>query len=44
LEIALEAVLDFLKEMTLPISSEEEIFNVCMVSSNYDASIARIIA
>jgi len=36
MEIALGVVLDFLKDMTMPASSEEEVFNVCMVSSNYD--------
>jgi hypothetical protein len=36
--------LDFLKEMTLPVSTEDEIYNVCMVSSNYDSLIARIVA
>jgi chaperonin GroEL (HSP60 family) len=44
MEIALKVVIDFLKDMTMPVSSEEEIFNVCMVSSNYDALIARIVA
>lgn len=44
MEIALQVVLDFLKEMTLPVSTEDEIFNVCMVSSNYDQLIARIVA
>ena len=28
----------------MPVSSEDEIFNVCMVSSNYDSTIARIVA
>ncbi len=28
----------------MPVSSEDEIFNVCMVSSNYNALIARIVA
>ena len=36
--------MDFLKDMTMPVSSEDEIFNVCMVSSNYDQTIARIVA
>ena len=30
--------------MTLPVSTEEEIFNVCMVSSNRTTDIARIVA
>ena len=37
-------VIDFLKDMTMPVSTEDEIFNVCMVSSNYDSLIARIVA
>ena len=44
MEIALQVVIDFLKDMTMPVSSEDEIFNVCMVSSNYDSLIARIVA
>jgi chaperonin GroEL (HSP60 family) len=36
MEIALQVVLDFLKEMTIPVSTEDEIYNVCLVSSNYD--------
>jgi chaperonin GroEL len=44
MEIALSVVLDFLKDMTMPVSSEDEVFNVCMVSSNYDQTIARIVA
>jgi chaperonin GroEL len=28
----------------MPVSSEDEIFNVCMVSSNYDSLIAKIVA
>lgn len=30
--------------MTLPVSTEDEIYNVCLVSSNYDTTIARIVA
>jgi hypothetical protein len=44
MEIGLKVVLDFLKEMTLPVSTEDEIYNVCLVSSNYDSNIARIVA
>jgi chaperonin GroEL len=44
MEIALQVVIEFLKDMTMPVSSEDEIFNVCMVSSNYDSLIARIVA
>jgi len=36
--------MNFLKDMTMPVSSEDEIFNVCMVSSNYNETIARIVA
>ena len=41
---ALKVVLEFLKDMAMPVSTEQEIFNVCMVSSNYNEQIARIIA
>jgi chaperonin GroEL len=44
MEIALGIVMDFLKDMTMPATSEDEIFNVCMVSSNYNELIARIVA
>lgn len=44
MEIGLQAVLNFLKDMTMPVSTEDEIYNVCMVSSNYDSLIARIVA
>lgn len=30
--------------MSMPVSSEQEIFNICKVSSNYDESIAKIVA
>ncbi len=44
MEIGMEVVLEFLREMTMPVSTEDEIYNVCMVSSNYDSLIARIVA
>lgn len=44
MEKALKVVLDFLKEMALPVTTEEEIYNVCLVSSNYNSDIARIVA
>ena len=44
MKIGLNVVLDFLREMTIPVSTEDEIYNVCMVSSNYDSNIARIVA
>jgi chaperonin GroEL len=44
MEIALGVVMDFLKDMTMPATTEDEIFNVCMVSSNYNELIARIVA
>ena len=37
MEIALEVVLNFLKDMSMPVSTEEEIYNVCLVASNYDS-------
>jgi chaperonin GroEL len=44
LDIALKVVLGFLKDMAMPVSSEDEIYNICMVSSNYNQNIARIVA
>ncbi|CDW79081.1 chaperonin cpn60-mitochondrial-like [Stylonychia lemnae] len=41
---ALLVVLDFLKNMAMPVTTEDEIFNICMVSSNYNQEIARIVA
>jgi len=36
--------LDFLKNIAMPVTTEDEVFNVCMVSSNYNEEIARIVA
>lgn len=36
--------MSFLKEMAMPVSTEDEIYNVCLVSSNYNQGIARIVA
>ena len=41
---ALMVVLDFLKNIAMPVTTEDEIFNICMVSSNYNKDIARIVA
>jgi len=41
---ALIVVLDFLKNIAMPVTTEDEIFNICMVSSNYNKDIARIVA
>jgi chaperonin GroEL len=30
--------------MSMPVSTENEIFNICKISSNYDTKIAKIIA
>ncbi len=40
----LEVVLDFLRDIAMPVSTEDEVYNVCMVSSNYNDVIARIVA
>jgi hypothetical protein len=44
MEIGLEVVLKFLKDIALPINTEKEIFNICMVSSNYNKEISMIVA
>lgn len=41
---SLKVVLEFLKEISMPISQPEEIKNVCLVSSNYNENIAEIIS
>ena len=41
---ALKVILEFLKEISMPISQPEEIKNVCLVSSNYNERIADIIS
>lgn len=41
---ALLVVLDFLNDISMPVTTEREIFNICMVSSNYNEEIARIVA
>lgn len=44
MEIGLRHTLAFLKEMSMPVSTEQEILNICKVSSNYDENIAGIVA
>lgn len=44
MEIALRVILQFLKDMSMPVSTEQEIYNICKVSSNYNEDIARIVA
>lgn len=41
---ALQVVLGFLKDISMPISQPEELKNVCMVSSNHDERIANIVS
>lgn len=41
---AMYVVMDFLKDISMPVTTEDEIFNICMVSSNYNKEIARIVA
>lgn len=44
LDIGLNTVLQFLREISMPVTTEQEILNVCSVSSNYNKSIAEIVA
>ena len=44
MDIAFNVVLQFLKEISIPISTEEELFNICMVSTNYNEEVSRIVA
>lgn len=37
-----DAALKILKEFAIPITSQKELYNVCMVSSNYNEEIAKI--
>jgi chaperonin GroEL len=37
-------VLKFLREISMPVTTETEILNVCNVSSNYNRSVAEIVA
>lgn len=36
--------MEFLRDIAMPVSTEDEVFNICMVSSNYNSVIARIVA
>lgn len=44
MEKGLKVVLQFLKQMTIPCTSEKEIFNVCQISSNQDTVISQVVA
>lgn len=44
MEKGMKVVFDYLKQMAMPVSTELEVFNICMVSSNYNEEIARIVA
>lgn len=41
---AFQVVMEFLRDIAMPVSTEDEVFNICMVSSNYNSVIARIVA
>ena len=41
---ALQVVLDFLKDVAMPITSDDEIKNICMVSSNHNQTIADVVS
>ena len=42
--MGLGVVLQYLKEISMPITTEQEISNVCQVSSNYNEVISQIVA
>lgn len=42
--MGLGVVLQYLKEISMPITTEQEISNVCQVSSNYNQEISQIVA
>jgi chaperonin GroEL (HSP60 family) len=44
MDLALRVVIGYLKEMSMPVSTEEDIYNICLVSSNNDKTVARIVA
>jgi chaperonin GroEL len=44
MDIALKVVLDYLRDISMPINQKSEIKNVCMVSSNHNEQIATIIS
>jgi chaperonin GroEL len=44
LEKAMRVVLQYLKEIAIPVTQKHEIMNVCNVSSNYNTNIAEIVA
>ena len=40
LDKSLQVVSAFLREISMPVTTEQEVFNVCQVSSNYNEAIA----
>lgn len=44
LDKALKVVLGYLKDMAMPVGTEQEIYNICLISSNYNKEISTIIA
>ena len=44
LDKALQVVTQFLREIAMPVTTEQEIKNVCYVSSNFNMEVAEIVA
>ena len=44
MEKALKVVLNYLKSIAMPISQQDELRNLCLISSNGDENISEIIA
>ena len=44
LDKSLQIVSGFLNEISMPVTTEQEVFNVCQVSSNYNQAVAGIVA
>ena len=44
LDKSLQVVSAFLREISMPVTTEREVFNVCQVSSNYNEAIAQLVA
>lgn len=44
LDKALQIIMAFLREITMPVTTQQEVLDVCLVSSNYNSSVAEIVA
>lgn len=44
LDIGLKVVLSFLKEIAIPVTTQEEILNACNVASNSNRAVSEIVA